>query len=75
MLGPKVMIEPSPYLSDETLLQGVKLPTRIQNALASAGLRTVGGVRETSSSDLLTFQDVGKKSITVIRELLGPHSA
>jgi len=75
MLGPKVMIEPSPYLSDETLLQDVKLPTRIQNALMSAGLRTVGEVRETSSSDLLTFQDVGKKSITVIRELLGPHSA
>jgi DNA-directed RNA polymerase alpha subunit len=75
LLGPKVMIKPSPDLPDETLLQDLNLPTRIQNALVAGGLRTVGEVRKTSSSDLLTFQGVGKNSITVIRELLGQHSA
>jgi DNA-directed RNA polymerase alpha subunit len=69
------MIEPSPDLPDETLLQDLNLPTRIQNALSAGGLRTVGEVRKTSSFDLLTFRRVGKTSITVIRELLGPHSA
>jgi DNA-directed RNA polymerase alpha subunit len=69
------MIEPSPDLPDETLLQDLNLPTRIQNALAAGGLRTVGEVRKTSSSDLRTFQGVGQNSITAIRKLLGPHSA
>jgi Bacterial RNA polymerase, alpha chain C terminal domain len=69
------MLDPSPDLPNDTLLQHVNVPVRIRNALTSGGLRTVGEVRETSASDLLTFQNVGLRTIAVIRELLGPQSA
>ena len=71
----RLMLDPSPDLPDDTVLQNVNLPIRVRNALLAGGLRTVGEVRETSSSDLLTFQNVGLRTIAVIRELLGPQSA
>ena len=68
-------LNPSPDLPGDTPLQHVRLPVRVRNALTSGGLRTVGEVRETSASDLLTFQNVGLRTIAVICELLGPQSA
>jgi DNA-directed RNA polymerase alpha subunit len=67
----KVSLTPSPDLPSDTLLQDVHLPSRIQKALAAAGLRTVGEVRQTSASALLTFQDIGQRSVAYIREHLG----
>jgi Bacterial RNA polymerase, alpha chain C terminal domain len=70
-----LMLDPSPDLANDTLLEHVNLPVRVGNSLTSGGLRTVGEVRETSASDLLTFQNVGLRTVAVIRELSGPQSA
>jgi DNA-directed RNA polymerase alpha subunit len=47
------------------------LATRIRNALNSAGIKTVGEVRETSDQTLLSMQDLGKTSVSNLRETLG----
>jgi hypothetical protein len=41
------------------------------NVLAAAGLTTVGEVRETADETLLSFQDFGPGSVTLLRETLG----
>jgi DNA-directed RNA polymerase alpha subunit len=58
-------------LPDDTPISEVKLPTRIQNALTAAGLKTVGEVREISDENLLSLQDLGKGSVALLRETLG----
>jgi DNA-directed RNA polymerase alpha subunit len=65
------MLDPTPELPDDTPISEVELPARIRNVLAAAGLKTVGEVRETSDEILLSFQDLGKGSITHLRETLG----
>ena len=42
------MLDPTPELLDETRISHIHLPTRMLNALADAGLRSVGEVREAS---------------------------
>jgi DNA-directed RNA polymerase alpha subunit len=64
-------IQPAPELPDDTPLDSVELPPRIRNVLAAAGLKTVGEVREISYETLLSFQDLGKGSLTYLRETLG----
>jgi hypothetical protein len=39
--------------------------------LAAAGLKTVGEVREAPDEVLLSFQDIGKAAVTLLRETLG----
>jgi DNA-directed RNA polymerase alpha subunit len=63
--------EPTPELPDETLIDRVRLPTRIRNVLDAAGLKTVGEVRETSDETLLGFQDFGEGPVTFLRNTLG----
>ena len=58
-------------MPDDTPIDRVQLPTRIQNVLTAAGLKTVGEVRETSDELLLSFQDLGKGSVAHLRETLG----
>ena len=65
------LLDPRPELPDDTPIDRVQLPTRIQNVLTAAGLKTVGEVRETSDELLLTFQDLGKGSVAHLRETLG----
>jgi DNA-directed RNA polymerase alpha subunit len=65
------MLDPSPELPDDTLIDRIRFPTRIQNGLATAGLKTVGEVRETSDKILLSFQNFGQSSIAYLRETLG----
>jgi DNA-directed RNA polymerase alpha subunit len=67
----RTMLEPTPELADDTLIGDVEFPERIRTALASAGLKTVGEVRETSDEVLLSFQDLGKVSVAHLRETLG----
>jgi DNA-directed RNA polymerase alpha subunit len=64
-------LKPSVELPDETPLKEVSLPTRIQNALAFYGIKTIGEVRTTPEATLLAFQDLGHKSIAYLREHLG----
>jgi DNA-directed RNA polymerase alpha subunit len=65
------LLDPRPELPDDTPIDRVQLPTRIQNVLTAAGLKTVGEVRETSDELLLSFQDLGKGSVAHLRETLG----
>ena len=65
------MLDPTPELPDGTPISNVEFPARIRNALAAAGLKTVGEVRETSDEVLLNFQDLATASVAYLRETLG----
>jgi DNA-directed RNA polymerase alpha subunit len=65
------LVDPTPELPDDTPIDRVQFPTRIRNVLASAGLTTVGEVRETADETLLSFQDLGPSSVKRLREALG----
>jgi DNA-directed RNA polymerase alpha subunit len=65
------MLDPTAELPDDTPIDRVRFPARIQNVLVAAGLKTVGEVRETSDEALLSFQDFGKGSVAHLRETLG----
>jgi DNA-directed RNA polymerase alpha subunit len=65
------MLDPTPELPNDTPIDRVRFPARIQNVLVAAGLKTVGEVRETSDETLLSFQDFGKGSVAHLRETLG----
>jgi hypothetical protein len=40
------MIDPLPELPDDTLIESVELPPKVKDALVTAGLKTVGDIRE-----------------------------
>jgi DNA-directed RNA polymerase alpha subunit len=61
----------TPELPDDTLISRVNFPTRIQNVLSAAGLRTVGEVREASDDMLLSLPDLGQGSVDHLRKTLG----
>ena len=65
------LLFPTPELSDDTLIDDVRLSTRIRNALIFAGIKTVGQVRETPDGTLLSLQNLGKRSVAHLRETLG----
>jgi DNA-directed RNA polymerase alpha subunit len=64
-------LEPTPELPDNMSIREVRFPTRIENALFAAGLKTVGEVREISDETLLSLPDFGKGSVAHLRETLG----
>jgi DNA-directed RNA polymerase alpha subunit len=68
------LLDSTPELSDETRIDRLRLPTRIHNVLAAAGLKTVGEVRETADETLLSFQNLGPISVDYLRKNLGPPS-
>jgi DNA-directed RNA polymerase alpha subunit len=65
------MLDSTPEIPDDTPIDRVRFPARIQNVLVAAGLKTVGEVRETSDEALLSFQDFAKGSVAHLRETLG----
>jgi DNA-directed RNA polymerase alpha subunit len=65
------MLYPAPEVPDNTPLDNVRFSTRIRNALAEAGWKTVGEVREASDETLLSLPDLGKGSVAHLREALG----
>ena len=62
---------PAPELPDDTPIDKVRFSSRIRNAIAAAGWNTVGEIREASDATLLSLQDLGKGSVTHLRETLG----
>jgi DNA-directed RNA polymerase alpha subunit len=66
-----LLVDPTPELLDDTPIDCVRLPTRIRNVLAAAGLETVGEVREIADETLLSFQNLGPDSVTHLRKTLG----
>jgi DNA-directed RNA polymerase alpha subunit len=64
-------LDPAPELPDDTPIDRVQFPTRIHRALAAAGLKTIGEIRETSNEKLLDLQDLGSGSVSYLREAVG----
>jgi DNA-directed RNA polymerase alpha subunit len=65
------MVAPTPELPDDTPIERVIFPARIQNVLQAADLKTVGEVREISDETLISLPDFGKGSLSELREKLG----
>src|ERR1700682_1907795 len=57
------MIDPSPELPDDTLIESVELPPKVKDTLVTAGLKTVGDIRETPDSEILQIQNLGKSPL------------
>ena len=68
------LIDPTPELPDDTPIDKVQLPTRVRNALADEGLKTLGEVREKSDEELLRLQNLGENSVNYLRTTLGMPS-
>jgi len=64
------MLDLGPDLPDDTLLEMVRLPTRIRNAVKFAGLKTIGDIRETTDEALASIPDLGWGSVKWIRAQL-----
>jgi len=62
---------PDPNLPDDVSIDQVRLRPSIKRALVAAGLKTVGDVRKTSDVVLLSIQNLGKSSVTRLRNELG----
>jgi hypothetical protein len=52
-----VMIEPSPELPDDMPIASLELPPKVRQAPVTAGLRTVGEIREKPDAELLQIQN------------------
>jgi DNA-directed RNA polymerase alpha subunit len=61
------MLDTTRELADETLISDVELTARIRNALAAAGVKTVGEVREMSDKALLSLPEFGQSSLSYLR--------
>ncbi len=70
-----VLLGPTPELPDDTRIEVLNMPPRIQQVLKTAGMKTVGEVRETSDDVLLSFQNFGPGSVAFLRETLGLPSS
>ncbi len=65
------MLYPAPELPDDTPIDKVRFSARIRNAISAAGWKTVGEIREASDATLLSLPDLGKGSVSYLRETLG----
>ena len=57
------MFDLGPDLPDGTLIEIVRLPTRIRNAAKYAGLKTIGDLRETTEETLASIPNLGRGSV------------
>src|SRR6266850_3986475 len=53
------MLYPAPELPDDTPIENVRFSTRVRNALITAGLKTVGEIREASDAMLFRISERG----------------
>ncbi len=57
----------------KTRIDTLDLSTRTLNALASANIRTIGGVARKKKEDLLEIEGIGDKGIQEIKKILGGY--
>lgn len=57
----------------KTRIESLGLPTRTENALITANIRTIGGLVRKSEVDLLDVEGIGKKGVDEIMEALEDH--
>jgi DNA-directed RNA polymerase alpha subunit len=65
------MFDAAPNLPDETLIETVRFPTILRNALISAGLKTIGEIRAMSDDELRRITRIGKESLAYLRRTVG----
>jgi len=65
------MFDPAPDLSDETLIETVRFPTILRNALMAAGLKSIGEIRARPDDELGRITRIGKESLTYLRRTIG----
>ena len=68
-----MQIYPTPETPDDTPIEDIRFPTRIRNALAEIGLKTVGEIRESSVVALRSIPNLGHGSVAYLRQVLGPE--
>ena len=64
------MFDPGPDLPNDTLVEMVRLPTRIRNAVKFAGLKTIGDLRETTDEAFASIPNLGPGSVKWLRAQL-----
>jgi DNA-directed RNA polymerase alpha subunit len=69
------MIDPSPELPDDMPIADVELPSKVGEALTTAGLRAVGDVREAPDAQILRIPGLGQSSLALLRKTLGLPSS
>jgi len=57
-------------LPDDTLIEMVRLPTRIRNAVKFAGLKTIGDLQETTDEMFASIPNLGPGSVKWLRAKL-----
>jgi hypothetical protein len=65
------MFDPIPELSDDTLIEIVRFPAILRNALTSAGLKTIGDIRARSDGELRRMTRIGPGRLLFLRKTLG----
>lgn len=55
---------------DGMTIDELDLPTRIYNSLRNAGIETVGDLLATPKKELMTYRNLGAKSLSIIKESL-----
>ena len=63
-------VDLGPELPDDTLVEMVRLPTRIRNAVKFAGLKTIGDLRETTDATFASIPNLGPGSVRWLRAQL-----
>ena len=66
------MLDLGPELPDDTLVENVRFPTRIRNAIAFAGPKTIGELRETTDDAFASIPNLGAVSVEWLRRRLRP---
>lgn len=57
----------------KTRIESLELSTRTGNALAAAGIRTIGGLARKSAEDILALEGIGEKAVEEIRDALAKY--
>ena len=65
------MFDLGPDLPDDTLVEMVRIPTRIRKAIKYAGLKTIGELRETTDKTFASIPNLGQGSVKWLRERIG----
>jgi len=65
------MFDPTPDLPDDTLIEMVRFPTVVRNALRTAGVKRISEIRAMSDGELRRLRLIGKANVAYLRKMLG----
>ena len=65
------MLDPTPNLPDDTLIEIVRFSPIIRKSLYTAGLKTIGEIRAMSDDKLRTMRGIGTGSLAYLRKTIG----